>query len=160
MVARRAEATSTAGRVLVLTRVFDAPRELVFKAWTDPEHAAHWWGPQGMAVTIIQMDVRPGGVWSRRMRAPDGAEYWPRGVYKEVVPPERLAFTYVTADIHGKPGHETLVTLTFEELGAKTRLTLHQADFASVKSRDSHQGGWTSCLERFADYLARGPAKG
>jgi len=142
------------GRELLLTRVFDAPRRLVFKMWTQPEHLAHWWGPAGFTMIASETDVRPGGIWRRTMRGPDGGAFFRHGVYREVVEPERLVFTYVTDDITG-PGQETLVTVTFAEHGGKTRLTLHQAVFHSVAARDSHQRGWTGCLERFGVYLAK-----
>jgi uncharacterized protein YndB with AHSA1/START domain len=100
------------------------------------------------------MDVRPGGGWFRCMRTADGTEHRKRGVYREIVAPERLVFTYATEDAAGNPGHETLVTVTFTDVGGKTRLTLRQAHFESVAARDAHRGGWTSCLERFANYLA------
>ena len=77
-----------------------------------------------------------------------------RGVYCEIVEPERLVFTYADEDADGRLGHETLVTVSFVEAGGKTKLTLHQAAFDTAAARDAHQGGWTSCLERFADYLA------
>jgi uncharacterized protein YndB with AHSA1/START domain len=141
-------------RELVITRVFDAPRSLVFKAWTQPEHLARWWGPQGFVNVAWAMDVRPGGAWFRRMSAPDGTFFTKRGVYKEVVPPERLVFTYVNEAADGTLDRETLVTLTLEEQGARTRLTLHHTGFESVESRDAHEGGWSSCMERFASYLA------
>jgi uncharacterized protein YndB with AHSA1/START domain len=89
------------------------------------------------------------------MRSPDGREHRKRGVYREVVEPERLVFTYANEDADGKLDHETLVTVTFADFGGKTKLTLHQAVFESVAARDSHEGGWTSCLERFAIYLAK-----
>jgi uncharacterized protein YndB with AHSA1/START domain len=139
---------------LFIARVFDAPRSLVFRAWTDPEHLARWWGPHDFTTVSCRIDVRPGGTWSRRVRAPDGTEVRKRGVYREIVEPERLVFTYVSEDAEGNPGHETLVTVTFADFGGKTKLTLHQAVFDSVAARDAHEGGWTSCLERFADYLA------
>jgi uncharacterized protein YndB with AHSA1/START domain len=145
---------SSAERELTVTRVFDAPRRLVFKMWTAPEHAARWWGPQGHDSMTCTMDVRPGGTWERRMRAPDGGRYRKFGVYREVVPPERLVFTYMTEDSKGEVDHETLVTVTFEEVDGKTRLTLHQAVFETVELRAAHHGGWTSCFERFAAYIA------
>jgi uncharacterized protein YndB with AHSA1/START domain len=144
----------SAERELVITRVFDAPRRLVFKAWTEPDRAALWWGPQGFTTISCEMNVRPGGAWRRCMVAPDGTEHRKRGVYREIVEPERLVFTYATEDAEGRSGHETLVTVTFADLGGKTRLTLHQVAFESVAARDSHRGGWTSCLGRFAQYLA------
>jgi uncharacterized protein YndB with AHSA1/START domain len=147
-------AAVSAERELVLTRIFDAPRRLVFTAWTEPGRAALWWGPQGFTTISCEMDVRPGGAWRRCMRAPDGTEHRKRGVYREIVEPERLVFTYSTEDPEGRSGHETLVTVTFADLGAKTRVTLHQVAFESVAARDSHRDGWTSCLERFAQHLA------
>lgn len=154
MAARASPAMASAERDLLITRVFDAPRRLVFKAWMEPERAARWWGPQGFTTISCDMDVRPGGTWFRCMRSPDGTEHRKRGVYREVVEPERLVFTYATEDADGNYGHETLVTVTFADLGGKTKLTLHQRLFESVTARDAHEGGWKSCLERFAEYLA------
>jgi uncharacterized protein YndB with AHSA1/START domain len=88
------------------------------------------------------------------MCSPEGVEHWKQGVYREVVEPERLGFTFAWEDAEGKPGHETLVTVSFAEQGAKTRLTLHQAIFETVARRDEHQRGWTSTLQRLAEYLA------
>jgi uncharacterized protein YndB with AHSA1/START domain len=140
---------------LVVTRVFDAPRSLVFKVWIQPEHLARWWGPKGFTLLSCETDVRPGGAWVRCMRSPEGTKHIKRGVYREIVEPERLVFTYVNEDADGRLGPETVVTVTFEEQGAGTRLTLHQTGFESTSSRDGHEGGWISCLERFADYLAK-----
>jgi uncharacterized protein YndB with AHSA1/START domain len=139
---------------LLITRDFAAPRCLVFAAWTEPRHLARWWGPQGFVNIAWQMDVRPGGTWFRRMRAPDGTLMTKRGVYHEVVPPERLVFTYLNEYADGTRDRPTLVTVTFAEQGAGTRLTLRHTGFQSVELRDGHEGGWSSCLERFADYLA------
>jgi uncharacterized protein YndB with AHSA1/START domain len=141
-------------RDLVVTRVFDAPRRLVFRAWTDPELAVHWWGPQGFTSISCEMDVRPGGKWRRSMLSPEGSLHCARGVYREIVAPERLVFTYAWEDAEGRPGHETLVSVIFVERGGQTELTLRQAVFETATARDSHRGGWTSCLERFAEYLA------
>src|SRR3981081_2563312 len=79
-------------REVVITRVFDAPRALVFRAWTDPQHLARWWGPQGFSNPVCETDVRIGGAWRIVMRGPDGAEYPGGGVYREIVVPERLVF--------------------------------------------------------------------
>jgi uncharacterized protein YndB with AHSA1/START domain len=154
MAARAAAVATSAAPELIITRVFDAPRSLVFEAWTQPEHLARWWGPQGFTTIAGEMDVRPGGAWFRVMRSPEGALYTKRGIYREIVAPERLVFTYVNEAADGTLDAETLVTVTFEEQGAGTRLTLHHTGFESVESRDAHQGGWTSCMERFAEYLA------
>jgi uncharacterized protein YndB with AHSA1/START domain len=154
MTALTSELAALTGAELVITRVFDAPRSLVFKAWTEPDRAARWWGPQGFTTLHCTMDVRIGGAFRVCMRSPDGTEYWKQGVYREVSEPERLVFTFAWEDAEGKPGHETVVTVTFAEHGAKTRLTLHQAVFETVTARDSHQAGWTSTMERLAEYLA------
>ena len=87
------------------------------------------------------------------MRSPEGAEHWKQGVYREVVEPERLVFTFAWEDAEGKPVHQTLVTVTFAERGDKTELTLHQAVFETVEWRNEHRRGWTSTLQRFAEYL-------
>jgi uncharacterized protein YndB with AHSA1/START domain len=154
-VAANTDAAATSReRELVITRILDAPRLLVFKAWTEPEQVARWWGPQGFVTTLCEMDIRPGGAYCVGMRSPQGTHHVKRGVYREIVEPERIVFTYAWEDAEGRLGHATLVTVTFAEHGTKTRLTLHQAIFETVSARDSHQAGWTSCLERFAEYLA------
>lgn len=154
MAATTSAAAEAADRELVLVRAFDAPRSLVFKVWTEPEHLVRWWGPEGFTLPSCEMDLRPGGAFRFLMRSPEGTDHRLHGVYREIVPPERLVFTWTWVDAEGTPGHETLVTVTFEEQGARTRLTLHQAVFESVTARDAHQGGWTSCLERLAAYVA------
>jgi uncharacterized protein YndB with AHSA1/START domain len=143
-----------AEREFVITRVFDARRRLVFKMWTEPDHLVRWWGPRGYTTISGLMEVRLGGTWSRSMRAPDGSVIRKRGVYREIVAPERLVFTYVTDDPAGNPGPETLVTVTFADLGGKTRLALHQTGFEGGAAREAHHGGWTSCLDGFAEYLS------
>jgi len=146
---------STAERELVITRLFDAPRELVFRAWTEPDRAVRWWGPQGFTTAHYEIDFRPGGSYRVCMRSPEGIEHWQRGVCREVVEQERLVFTFAWEDAEGRPGHETVVTVDFAEVGARTRLTLHQAVFETVTARDLHQGGWASALDCLAEYLAQ-----
>jgi uncharacterized protein YndB with AHSA1/START domain len=154
-VAAKTDATATSReRELVITRVLDTPRELVFKAWTEPEQVARWWGPKGFVTTFCEMDIRPGGAYRVGMHSPQGTHHVRRGVYREIIEPERIVLTYAWEDAEGRPGHETLVTVTFTKHRTKTKLTLHQALFETVTARDSHQVGWTSCLERFAEYLA------
>ena len=151
--ARPSAAADAAERELVITRLVDAPRDMVYAAWTDPKQAMQWWAPEGLTVVALEMDVRPGGQWRKCMRAPDGNDYWRKGVYREVVAPERLVFTYVSDDPRGEPGHETLVTVTFEKRGAKTMMTLCHSGFESKPARDAHHRGWASSLERFARYV-------
>lgn len=154
MGARSNVVAESAERELVITRLFDAPRSLVFKAWTDPEHLVHWLGPQGFTGTIVAMEVHPGGAYRFHLRGPEGDDHWAQGVYREIVEPERLVMTMSWADARGTPTRpETLLTVTFEEHDGKTKLTLHQAVFESVTARDAHRGGWTSSLERLAEYL-------
>jgi uncharacterized protein YndB with AHSA1/START domain len=113
-------------------------------------------GPQGFTGIIVKMDLRSGGSYRFRLRSADGADLWQQGVYREVVEPKRLVCTYVWTDAEGNATQpETLLTVTFEDLGGKTKLTLHQVLFESVAARDSHRGGWTSSLERLAEFLAR-----
>ena len=148
-------ATESAQRELVISRIFDAPPRVVFKAWTEPEHLVGWWGPHGFTMPSYKMDTRPGGAFRFCMRSPEGTDHWLQGIYREIVEPQRLVFTWAWEDAQGKPGHETVVTVTFAEQGGKTKLTLHQAIFESVSARDAHQSGWASSLGCLAEYLAK-----
>ena len=143
---------------LVIARDLNAARERVYAAWADPRKAVLWWAPQGCDLLSCEMDLRPGGAWLRRMLLSDGSVIVKRGVYHEVVPPARLVFTYTTDYADGATDPDTLVTLTFDELGPKrTRLTLRHTQFQTEESRVSHLGGWTTCIERFATYIDRTP---
>ena len=146
-------AEATDDRVLVITRTFDVPRDLVFKAWTDEEHALKWWGPRGFTVPFHEFDFRVGGKYRACLRAPDGTDHWQTGVYKEITPPSRFAFTFAWEDKEGKPGHETLVTIDLVEHAGKTTMTLRQATFKSKDSRDGHRDGWTQSIDRLGEYL-------
>ncbi|MBX3501173.1 MAG: SRPBCC domain-containing protein [Alphaproteobacteria bacterium] len=127
---------------------------MVYRAWVEIGHVQEWWGPQGFTMVSCQMDVRPGGKWRKEIRSPEGKVFLRYGIYREVVEPERLVFTYVTDDVGGAPDHETTVTVLFAEAGKdRTRLTLWQTGFDTVASAQSHKGGWTSTMERFMDYL-------
>jgi uncharacterized protein YndB with AHSA1/START domain len=144
-------------RTLVIRRVLDAPRDRVFAAWVDPAQAAQWWGPRGVTILSNEMDVRVGGAWRRSMRSPEGTEHRSRGIYRQIAVPERLVFTFCW-EHGGAAGHgpETIVTVSFVALGPdRTEITLRQQGFAAVSGRDEHRVGWSSCLERFADYLAQ-----
>jgi uncharacterized protein YndB with AHSA1/START domain len=153
MSASNPDVAGAASLELVVTRLIDAPRALVFKAWTQQEHAARWWGPQGFTIESCRLDATRGGAYRVAMRSPEGSLHIKRGVYQEVVAPERLVFTYAWEDADGNPGHEMRITVTFEARGRQTLLTLRHTGFQNVPQRDSHQGGWTSCFERFADYM-------
>lgn len=138
---------------LTITRMLDAPRALVFKVWTQPEHVVRWWGPKGFTLPSYKADFRPGGAYRYLMRSPEGTDHRLVGMFREIVAPERLVFTFAWEDEEGKLGPETLVTVTLEEQGAKTKLTLHQAVFESVTARDSHNQGWSETLDRLAAYV-------
>jgi uncharacterized protein YndB with AHSA1/START domain len=140
-------------RVLVLSRTFDAPRALVFKLWTQPEHLARWWGPRGHIVVSWMADVRPGGKFRFHVRSPENTDHYASGVYREVKAPERLVFSTAWEHPDGTPKHETEVTLTFAETDGKTKLTLRQATFESVNARNLHSEGWSSTLDVLAEYL-------
>jgi uncharacterized protein YndB with AHSA1/START domain len=147
-------------RELVFTRVFDAPRELVWKAWTDPKIMKEWYGPKMFTNTVCELDVRVGGAWRIVMRGPDGAEYPGGGVYREVVKPERLVFTSEATDKEGKIILKGLATVMFAEEGGKTKLTLRVRATAMVDYAVAYLGGmeagWAQSLDGLAEELARG----
>jgi uncharacterized protein YndB with AHSA1/START domain len=142
-------------RVLEITRVFDAPRALVFKVWTDAAHLARWWGPKGFTVLHYEADAKVGGKFRFGIRSPEGSEHWAQGVYKEVKLHERLAFTTAWEDSKGAPKHETLVTITFADKNGKTEMHFHQALFDATADRDSHNEGWSESFDLLAGYLKK-----
>ncbi|WP_159586275.1 SRPBCC family protein [Chelativorans xinjiangense] len=147
-------------RELVLTRVFDAPREKVFRAWTDPEIMKQWFVPRPWTIASVELDVRPGGASRFTMRDPDGNEYPNQGVYLEVVENEKL----VTTDAYSEawqPSEKPFFTaiLTFEEEGGKTRYTA-RARHWTVEDRKAHEEmgfheGWGQCADQLAELLAK-----
>ena len=147
---------STADREIVIQRVFDAPRALVFEAFTDAKHIGEWWGPNGFTITTRSMDVRPGGVWRFVMHGPDGTDYPNSIAYSEVVKPERIAWAHGADD--GGPPH-FLASVTFTEQGGKTLVTLRSVfptaalRDKTVEEHDAIEGG-KQTLARLAQYLA------
>jgi uncharacterized protein YndB with AHSA1/START domain len=157
----------------VITRIFDAPRDLVWKAFTDPEQMKQWWGPKGFTVIASKMGLRPGGTYHYGMKAPDGTAMWGKFVYREVVAPERMVFINSFSDeAGGITRHpmaptwplEMLSTFTFEEApGGKTKLTIrwspHNATDEERKTfdagHDSMRQGWGGTLEQLTAYLAK-----
>lgn len=137
--------------VLEITRVFDAPRELVFRLWSSPEHIARWWGPETCWLDTIEMDFREGGGWHFRMRNGAGLDHHISGSYRRIEPPERLTFTYINA----YDGHEMEVDLQFAEVSGRTEMHFRQAPFLNVVERDGHNEGWSSTLDLLRDYLRR-----
>lgn len=150
---RSTDAASTADREIVATRVIDAPRSLVWKVWTEPDHVKNWWGPDGFTNTIERMEVRPGGVWKFVMHGPDGIDYQNKIVYDEIVKPERIVYTHFG-------GAQFRSTITFEEQGDRTRLTVRMVfDTASERERVARKfgavEGLQQTLERLNVYVAK-----
>lgn len=156
------ETGAQSDREIVITRVFNAPRELVYKAWTEPKHIEQWYGPKGFTTRVTEMDLRPDGRWCYIMIGPDGTEYPSKGVFREIVPPERL----VATDEFGEGIEKVLTvdlpkgmvtTATFEDLGGKTRLTI-QVMHDTVSDRRKHEemgvvAGWNSSLDCLEEAL-------
>ena len=150
---------------LVITRTFDSPRELVWKAWTDPEHVKRWWGPKNFTAPVCKIDLRVGGKYLSCMRGPDGKDYWTTGVYREIKKPERIIYTDSFADENGKPvpaSHygmpddfpmECLVTVTLEEVNGKTKMTLKHAGMPAGKMGDMAEAGWNESFDKLAESL-------
>lgn len=148
---------------LVITRIFDAPRDLIWKAWTDPEHLKRWWGPKDFDSPACQLDLRVGGRYLFCMRSPDGQEFWSTGVYLEIVPLERLVYTDSFADAHGNvvsADHygmaadfplEMQVTITFEDYQGKTRMTLQHAGLPAGEMNDQTGAGWNESFDKLAE---------
>jgi uncharacterized protein YndB with AHSA1/START domain len=151
--ARNNATAADARHELTIRRTFDAPRALVFKAWTEPRHLARWSCPRGFVFTGNTGDLRVGGAFAASMRSPEGGDHRLCGVYREIVPPQRLVFTHAWLGEDGKPGPQTLVTVTLAERDGRTEMTFHQGIFDSAASRDGHEQGWCSCFDRLAELL-------
>jgi uncharacterized protein YndB with AHSA1/START domain len=152
------DAKRPVNRELVITRIFDAPRSLVFKMWTDPTHMAQWWGPRGFTNPVCDMDVRPGGAIRIVMRGPGGVDYPMTGVFHEIVAPERLVLTTAVDDADGNRVLEAHNTVTFAEHGGKTTLTVRarivKATAAAAPMLAGMEAGWGQSLERLAALVA------
>ncbi len=150
----------SANREILITRIIDAPRELVFKAWIDPKHMAHWWGPKDFTNPVCELDPRPGGAILIHMRGPDGVLYPTRGLFHEIVEPERLVLTTSAfEDKEGRDQLEVLNTVTFAEHNGKTKLTLHAVIVRSTPeiqaSIDGMDQGWNQSLDRLTLYAEK-----
>jgi uncharacterized protein YndB with AHSA1/START domain len=151
-----------------ITRIIDAPRERVWRAWTDPDLVKQWWGPKGFTSPVQKIDLRVGGEYLGAMRSPEGREYWSTGVYREIVAPERLVATDSFADEHGNvvPASyygmsgdwpvEMLVTVTFEEQDGKTKLTVRHSGLEAHSDTDiqNMRQGWNETLDKLDEFLA------
>jgi len=147
---------ATEERTLVITRTFNAPREMVFKMWTNPEHLARWMGPVEYPAMKVDNDFRVGGKWRIGLHAVDGSEdLWQSGVYREIDEPKKLAFTFMWEGmVGGTPPRETFISIELEDVGGKTRMTFKQFLFDTVSNRNGHSYGWNSSFDRFDQYLA------
>ncbi len=157
---------------IVITRLFDAPRDLAWRAWTEPEFIMQWWGPKNYTSPSCKIDLRAGGTYLYCMRSPDGKDFWSTGVFREVRKPERIVCTDSFADEKGNAvpatyygmspdfPAEMLVTVTFEVQAGRTKFTLRHAGLPSGDINDSTRAGWNESLDKYAGLLARLAFKG
>ena len=153
------EKNSASELELTFTRTFDAPRELVWKAWTETNLLERWFYPRDFKVTFCQGDLRPGGKWRTGMRSPEGTEHICGGEYREVLPLSKLVFTHAWEGEKGDLDHQTLVTVTFFDENEKTLMRFEQTGFSSVESRDGHEDGWTGAFYNLSTYLGKDEAR-
>ena len=147
-------AAAVAERTLIIERIFDAPPEIVFEAWTKPEHLTKWWGPTDFALPFCELDFREGGRYRFCMRSPAGEDHWVWGEYRSIDSPERVEFTWNREDADGNIWNSTIVRLTFANADGRTKFTLNQTLFDTTADRDDHNGGWSQCLERLNLYVS------
>jgi uncharacterized protein YndB with AHSA1/START domain len=152
---------------VTIERLFEAPRELLFKAWTDEQHLSRWYAPAGCEITFRKLEIRPGGEFHSCIKTPNGHYCWCRGTYSEIKTPERIVYSMLIADEAGKllsPDEagmdpdwprETIVTVTFEEIGPRTtKLTLHQSVNLELAKRTGAYPSWLSMFDRLEESLA------
>lgn len=167
MTARRDARTEPLGPMVTISHIFDAPPAAVFKAWTEPEQVMHWWGPNGFTTPVCKIDLRPGGAWHYCMRSPEGRDYWSKGIYGEIIEPERIVSTDFFSDKDGnkiQPTYygmgadwpaEMQVTVTFAAQDGKTKLTVQQSVPESLAKSAGAIEGWAQSLDRLAAHLTR-----
>ncbi len=160
-------AARAAERELAITRIFNAPRELVWKAWTEPERFMRWWGPKNFTTPYCKIDLRVGGTYLNCMRSPEGRDFWTTGVYREIVEPSLLVCTdsfadekgnVVPASDYGMSGDwpkELLVTVTFEEQDGKTKFTLRHVGIPVGEMSELTEAGWNESFDKLAESLAK-----
>ncbi len=153
---------------ITVTRLFDIPRDRVWKAWTEPEHIMRWWGPKDFTSPACKVDLQVGGKHLFCMRDTAGRDYWSTGVYREIVPLKKLVYidsfadekgNIVPASYYGMPGNlpmEMLVTVTFEDAGEKTKMVLHHEGMKSGKTSKDMKAGWDQSFDKLADRMKSG----
>jgi len=157
MLKEKENTKDTKEKELVINRIINAPRELVWKAWTDPEQVAKWWGPSNFSIPLCEMDVKPGGAILIHMKAPDGVIYPMNGIYKELVKPERIVFVGAALDTHGNALFEQMTSIQFEKEGNKTKLSI-KVTFSKVKPEAAGhlagaEVGWNQMLDKLLIYI-------
>lgn len=140
---------------LIITRIFDAPRELVWKAWIELELLERWICPRDFNVTFCQGELRIGGNWRTGMQSPEGVQHICGGEYREIIPLSKLVFTHAWEDENGEFGPQTLVSVTISDEGEKTLMRFEQTGFNSVESRDGHEDGWTGAFENLSSCFGK-----
>jgi uncharacterized protein YndB with AHSA1/START domain len=153
------------GAEVLITRIINAPRELVFKAWIDPAHLMNWFAPRGCTIEFVSIDPRPGGIFHHCIRNPRLHDCWCIGTYQKIVTPELIVYSLAIANEKGErispadagmdPGWpaETIVTVTFKEINGKTQVTLHQTVAESLAKRTGAYPSWLEMLDRLEEYL-------
>lgn len=156
-------------RPFSISRVFDAPREKVFNAWTDSKQMREWWGPKGFTTPHCKIDLRPGGTIHYCMRSPDGKNYWGKGIYKEIVRPTRLVISDSFSDEKGdivppttygmdpEWPSEALISISFDEDNGKTKVTINHSVSEALAKKQGCEEGWSQTLDNLALFLAKAP---
>ncbi len=150
----RTETLAAEEYAVEISRVFDAPPSLVFKAFSKPEHLARWWGPKDFTTSVEKLEFREGGSYRFTIHGLDGRHHGMSGVFREIVEPDAIVMTFAWDDENGEPGEETLITIRISPEGAKTRLVFRHAPFANAKTRDEHHGGWSEVLDKLPSFLS------
>ncbi len=143
---------------LLIERIFDAPPDLVFRVWTNPEHLMRWWGPKDFTTVVFEQDFRVGGAYRACIRDASGGDHWMAGTYREIVDGQKIVMSFRWEG--GAWGVDNTVTVMFAALaGGRTLFRFHQAPFASLEARDSHTDGWSSLVDKLVAYLATEDAR-
>jgi len=153
MTATNTSTAAASDRELIIKRVFDAPPEMVFDAWTKAEHLVRWFGPSEFTLSSCELDFRVGGSYRFCMRSPEGEDHWVWGEYREIAKPARLVFSWNREDASGKIWTSTLVDLTFAASESGTEFTLRQGQFETVPFCEEHSFGWNQALDRLAGFV-------